>query len=111
MRTQTHGSSLGIQKCSRESLLLEDVEFQKRFQVDEVEECLILSVSLFQVQGPNQQTRELISASKASYKQNNKDLSCLRQLSPCMQVNTKYINSTEVHGSGNKKIFACCVWF
>ena len=42
----------------------------------------------------NQHTRELIRAWKTSHKYNNKDPSCLRELSPGICVNTRYTNST-----------------
>ena len=49
-------------------------------------------VKAFMVQ--NQHARELINAQKSSHKRNNKDRSCLRELSPGMRVNARYINST-----------------
>ena len=39
-------------------------------------------------------TRELISAQMTSHKHSKKALSCLRQLSPGVRENTRYINST-----------------
>ena len=48
--------------------------------------------SLTEIQ--RQHTRELISTWKTSHKHNNKDLRCLRSLSPGMWVNTRDINPT-----------------
>ena len=44
----------------------------------------------------NEHTRELISAQQMSLKHNSTDPSCLQQLSPGMNVNTRYINSTKL---------------
>ena len=46
-------------------------------------------------------TRELICTRKTSHKYSNKDPSCLKQISPVMLVNTRYITTTK--GTSSKK--------
>ena len=46
-------------------------------------------------QNEAQTTKEFMSARKTSHKHANRDLSCLRKLSPGMPVNTNYVSATD----------------
>ena len=56
---------------------------------------IYININGIQLPEQDQQTRELISAQDNTHRHNDKDPSCLWLLSPGMQVNTRYINSTD----------------